>query len=215
MTKPLKILAVSDKVLDSHYSPAIRTKYPNIDLLLGCGDLPFYYLDFLVSALDTRMLYVRGNHDAHRQYSSERGELTEVRGGIDVHRRVVSEKGVLVAGLEGSMRYKPGRKHQYTEREMAIEIMRMVPRLLINRATLGKSADILITHSPIFGVHDEDDLTHTGFKIFHTFLRMFKPQYMLHGHIHIYDRNKTHITKFEETTIINVYPSFYFEFEPK
>lgn len=215
MTKPLKILAVSDKVLDSHYNPAIRKSYPEVDMLLGCGDLPFYYLDFLVSALDRRMLYVRGNHDAHRQYSSERGELTEVRGGVDIHRRVVLEKGVLVAGLEGSMRYKPGRKQQYTEGEMTLEIARMVPRLMGTRAMFGRFADILIAHSPAFGIHDEDDLTHTGFKIFLSFLRFFKPQYMLHGHIHIYDRNKQHITKFEETTIVNVYPSYFFEFEPK
>jgi Icc-related predicted phosphoesterase len=37
-------------------------------------------------------------------------------------------------------------------------------------------------------------------------LQWVKPRYMLHGHIHIYRRDTVTVTKFEETTIINVYP---------
>src|SRR5205823_4064430 len=33
------------------------------DLVVGCGDLPFDYLEYLVSRLDVPLLYVPGNHD--------------------------------------------------------------------------------------------------------------------------------------------------------
>ena len=36
----------------------------NPDLVIGCGDLPFDYLEYLVSRLDVPLLYVPGNHDA-------------------------------------------------------------------------------------------------------------------------------------------------------
>lgn len=214
MTKPCKILAVSDQVLDSLYQPDVRQRYPDVDLIIGCGDLPFYYLDFLVSALNKPMCYVRGNHDAHRQYSASRGELTEVRGGYDMHCQVRTEKGLIICGLEGSMRYKPERKQQYTEREMTGEVLRMGLRLLISRRKFGQNPDILVTHSPPFGIHDDTDLAHTGFKIFLTFLRTFKPRYMLHGHVHIPEQQQPAITQYEQTKIINVYPKYTFEIEP-
>ncbi len=210
-SRTLKFLAVSDKVLESHYSTNINNLYPKLDLLIGCGDLPYYYLDFLVSALDTRMFYVLGNHDAGRQYSAEHGELTEVRGGVDLHRHTVSEYGLTFAGLEGSMRYRPNRGQQFSESEMKSQIARLMPRLFMNRLRYGRWLDILITHSPPAGIHDQDDLTHRGFKCFLPFLRTTQPRFMLHGHIHRYNYHKHEITKYHETSIINVYPKFLLE----
>ncbi len=209
--RPLKILAVSDKVLDSHYSANVPNLYPEVDLLIGCGDLPYYYLDFLVSALDRPMLYVLGNHDAGRQFTSNRGELTEVRGGRNIHACAVEEQGLLVAGLEGSMRYKPQRTLQYSELEMRTQAIRLFPRLLFNRIRFGRFLDLFVTHSPPRGIHDKPDLTHTGFEFFLTMLRIFKPRYMLHGHIHRYKIHDNEITQYHNTTIVNVYPKYFFE----
>ena len=47
----MKILAVSDKVDELLYSPAIKHLFADVDLVLGCGDLPFHYLEFLVTML--------------------------------------------------------------------------------------------------------------------------------------------------------------------
>jgi Icc-related predicted phosphoesterase len=94
----------------------------------------------------------------------------------------------------------------YTEAEMRRVVAQLVPRLLWNRQRFGRALDVLVTHSPPFGIHDRPDLPHTGFKVFLSFLRLFKPRYHLHGHIHIYRQDEVTQTQFEETTIVNVYP---------
>lgn len=203
----MNILAVSDRVLDKLYHGQVRRLYPELDLLVGCGDLPFYYLDFLTSALDVPLFYVRGNHDQGPQYAADGSIWHEVRGGTNIHGRVVTRKGLIFAGLQGSMRYSAYADYQYTESEMRMTIAQMVPRLLWNRRRFGRALDVLVTHSPPYGIHDRPDLPHTGFKVFLSFLRLFKPRFHLHGHIHIYRQDTVVKTQFEETTIINVYPA--------
>ncbi|WP_374688434.1 metallophosphoesterase [Promineifilum sp.] len=202
----MKILAVSDRVLDKLYHGHARHTLPDIDLLIGCGDLPFYYLDFLTSAFDAPLVYVHGNHDHGPQYGDDGRVWSEVRGGVNIHGKVVARRGLILAGLEGSMRYKAYSDYMYTEREMRLVVAQLVPRLLWNRQRLGRALDILVTHSPPFGVHDRSDLPHTGFKVFLSFLRLFKPRYHLHGHIHIYRQDEVTRTQVDETTVINVYP---------
>ena len=202
----MKIRAVSDGVLDKLYSGTIRQTYSDVDLMIGCGDLPFYYLDFLTSAIDAPLVYVRGNHDEGPQYAVDGRVWRDVRGGVDIHGKVVARKGLILAGLQGSMRYKAHADYMYTEAEMRRVVAQLVPRLLWNRQRLGRALDVLVTHSPPFGIHDRPDLPHTGFKVFLSFLRLFKPRYHLHGHVHIYRQDEITQTQFEETTIINVYP---------
>jgi len=202
----MKILAVSDRVLDKLYSSQVSQSIPDIDLLIGCGDLPFYYLDFLTSALNVPLLYVRGNHDNGPQYAADGGIWNDVRGGMDIHGKVIERKGLILAGLQGSMRYKPHGEYMYSESEMRMVVAQMTPRLLWNRQRFGRALDVLVTHSPPYGIHDRPDLPHTGFKVFLSFLRMFKPRYLLHGHVHVYRQDEVVNTHYGETTILNVYP---------
>jgi Icc-related predicted phosphoesterase len=208
----MRILAVSDRVLDRLYCTDVWKKFPDIKLLVGCGDLPFYYLEFLVSSLDARMVYVRGNHDKGPQYTITGKILEQVQGGDDVHGRVIKREGLLIAGLEGSMRYRPDAPFMYSENEMRYQISRLLPRLLINKIRYGRFLDILVTHSPPFGIHDRNDLPHTGFRGFLPLLKWVQPRYMLHGHIHLYRRDAIAVTQYEQTTIINVYPYFAFDY---
>jgi Icc-related predicted phosphoesterase len=208
----MRILAVSDLVLESHYHPDVARRYPKPDLLIGCGDLPFYYLDFLISALDTHMVYVRGNHDGGRHFSTEHGELREVRGGHNIHTRCVRINDVLIAGLEGSLWYRPNVDHTYTQREMALAALSLFPRLLWNRARYGRALDILVTHAPPYRVQDMEDVPHTGFKAFLPLLRWFRPRWLLHGHIHRYRNDLPWQTQYHHTTVINVYPARLLEF---
>ena len=202
----MKILAVSDRVMDNLYHSDVRRTYGDVDLMIGCGDLPYYYLDFLASAIDAPMVYVLGNHDGGEQHTSDGRILTTVQGGRNIHARTVREKGLLIAGLEGSMRYRPHAPLMYSEREMQQQVARLIPRLLWNKQRYGRYLDILVTHSPPFGIHDRKDVPHTGFNVFLAFMKTFRPRYLLHGHIHIYRNDVPRVTQFEDTTIINVYP---------
>jgi uncharacterized protein len=202
----MKILAVSDRVLDVLYQSHVREYMPDLDLIIGCGDLPYYYLDFLISALNVPLVYVRGNHDQGPQYTADGRVLRSVPGGIDLHSQTYAFQGLLLAGLEGSMRYRPEANLMYTEREMRWQFSQLVPRLLLNRSRHGRYLDVLVTHSPPYGIHDRSDLPHTGFKVFLTLMRMFRPRYLLHGHIHLYRADAVRETQFEETAVINVYP---------
>ena len=208
----VRILAVSDRVLDQLYCTDVRQKYPDIDLIIGCGDLPYYYLEFLVSGLDAPLLYVHGNHDGGPQYVTGGGVLKQVQGGRDVHRHIVMQDGLLIGGLEGSMRYRSNSPYMYTEGEMAWFALGMVPKLMWNRWRYGRALDILVTHSPPFQIHDGKDIAHTGFKIFRSVMKWFKPKYLLHGHMHVYRNDIPRLTDFLETKVINVYPYRVFDY---
>ena len=76
----------------------------------------------------------------------------------------------------------------------------------MNRLSYGRYLDVLVAHSPPLGIHDKPDLPHRGFKCFLDFTRIFKPRYLLHGHIHIYRNGETTRTRYLESEVINVYP---------
>jgi Icc-related predicted phosphoesterase len=208
----VRILAVSDRVLDQLYCSDVRYKFPDVDLIIGCGDLPFYYLEFLVSALDSSLIYVLGNHDGGPQYTADGKVLTSAQGGTNIHKRVVKHGELLVAGLEGSMRYRPKASHMYSESEMLWNVLAMVPQLMWNRWRYGRALDILVTHSPPFHIHDGEDVAHTGFKIFRSVMQWFQPKYLLHGHMHVYRNDVPKVTEFHQTKVINVYPYRVFEY---
>src|SRR5690606_14311818 len=121
---------------------------------------------------------------------------------------------LLMAGLEGSIRYNDAPKYQYTEGQMMWNIYRLAPKLLQNRIRYGRYLDVLVAHSPPFGIHDEQDPAHRGFRAFLTFMRWFRPRYLLHGHIHLYRRDTVTRTKYEDTEVINVYPYRILDLEP-
>ena len=64
----MNILAVSDTVDSLVYSPQIRNLYDDVEAVFGCGDLPYYYLEYIVSTLDKPVFFVRGNHAHEVEY---------------------------------------------------------------------------------------------------------------------------------------------------
>ena len=85
--------------------------------------------------------------------------------------------------------------------------MRLLPGLLLNRIHYGRALDILISHSPPHGIHDEDTQAHTGLRAINLLLRIAKPRYHFHGHTHFYRNNLAKSeTTLGMTTIINVFP---------
>ncbi len=208
----MKILFISDKVVEHLYSPKVVERHKDVDLIVGCGDLSYYYLEFILSMLNVPLLYVHGNHDPEQEYLADGTAITGPWGGANLHRRVHKEKSLLLVGLEGSIRYKDG-SFQYTQREMWLNVFYLIPKLLVNRLVYGRYLDVFVAHSPPYGIHNGDDRTHIGFKSFLWFLKVFKPRYMVHGHRHVYTPTEVTETLFSETRIINIYPYRVLEIE--
>ncbi len=201
----MKILAVSDIVEPTVYHPGLRQRHGDVELVLACGDLPNYYLEFIVTLLNKPLYYVFGNHDK-ALILSERGlEAVEPGGCVNLDGQTVYDQGLLLAGLEGSMRYKQDGGPQYTEREMWRKTLALAPRLLWNRLRYGRYLDVLVTHAPPYGVHDGSDLCHTGFKSFLWLMRGFRPRYLVHGHVHLYGPSPVRRTVYGSTLVVNAY----------
>ncbi len=208
----MKILAVSDVVVDRLYTSSIAEHFPGIDLILGCGDLPYEYLEFLVSVLNVPLLYVPGNHDP--QYDPH-NPAARADGCDILDLRAARIKGLNLAGLGGSIRYKPVPPNQYTQAQMYLRLVSLLPSLLRQRVQTGGSLDILIAHSPPRGIHDDSDPAHVGFRAFRDLIRIFKPRYFLHGHTLVYKSNLLPtVTQMGTTTVINVYPYRLLEVNP-
>jgi Icc-related predicted phosphoesterase len=200
----VKLLAVSDVEISFLYSPMIRDRYQDVDLILSCGDLPYFYIEYMVSMLNVPCYFVRGNHASDREFgvgSTRRFPW----GAVDLHHRCVEDDtGLLLAGLEGSLRYNRG-PYQYTQSEYWGMVFSLVPRFLYNKLTLGRYLDVFIAHAPPWQVHDADDLPHSGIKAFRWLIKVFQPEYFLHGHIHVYRQDTVTRSVIGKTIVQNVY----------
>jgi hypothetical protein len=199
----MKILALSDEAIDRLYSVRVRETYPDVRMLLGCGDLPYTYLEFLVTVFNVPLYYVPGNHDPKYDYNSD----TRAEGGINLDGKVIRVNGLIMAGLGGSVMYGPGGPNQYTQQEMFLRAYQLLPKIILKTIQHNRRLDILITHSPPHGIHDDDDQAHKGLRALNFILDVAKPRFMLHGHTIFYKHNiKSHITNYQRTQVINIYP---------
>jgi Icc-related predicted phosphoesterase len=185
-----------------------------VDLILSAGDLPMDYLDFIVSSLNKPLFFVFGNHNL-QEYDQYRcparvtvpSDVENGHGVVHAGSRVCREGGLIIAGLGGCMRYNRG-ENQYSNLQMIGEILKLIPALLINRIFRGRFLDILLTHAAPEGIHDLADLCHRGFRPFLTFMRIFKPAYLIHGHIHLYDQQAVRSTRYQKTLVLNAYQHY-------
>jgi Icc-related predicted phosphoesterase len=201
-----RILAISDIVEPQLYNSRVAEWMGPVDMIISCGDLPVSYLEFLMSTLNAPCYHVIGNHcfAPHGPSRSNRCSPDAYPGVVDLHMRTVDADGLLLAGIEGSPWYNGG-PHQYSEQQVVWELRRLVPRLLINYLRTGRYLDILVTHAPPRGIHDDTDITHRGFSSFLRFIHTFRPAYLLHGHTHRYINTLPFRTRFDHTTIVNAY----------
>lgn len=200
---PVRVLSISDQMVGRLTSPVEREALPSVDLILACGDLPYYYVEAVMGKYRAPTFFVRGNHDQNIEY----GENVRRRspfGAIDLHKRVVNHNNLLLAGLEGSLRYRTG-PFMYTQAEMWLHALELAPRLMWNKLVYGRYLDVLVTHAPPWGIHDQPDWVHQGFKAFRWLLKIFRPSYHFHGHIHLYDQDQEAETIYQSTKVINTY----------
>lgn len=200
----MKILAISDEVVERLYSLCTGGHFQDVELILGCGDLPYTYLETLVSFLNVPLFYVPGNHDPNHNPDDPK---TYAEGGSNLDLKLVRYKKFLISGLGGSIQYRPDGTNQYSQTEAYARAFQLYPRLMLNKANYGRALDILITHSPPFGIHDEETQSHQGLKAINWLLRVAKPRYHFHGHTHFQRRNLSPSeTTSGETKIINIFP---------
>ena len=112
------------------------------------------------------------------------------------------------------MRYNNG-LCQFTDRQMKFKLLKMVPKLIYNKLKYGQYLDIFMTHASPRHIHDHEDPCHIGFECYNWFLQRFKPLYMVHGHIHLYDLREERIGKYYDTTVVNAYAHYVIELPMK
>jgi Icc-related predicted phosphoesterase len=133
------------------------------DVVITLGDLEPDVLDPLGRFPDLPVLGVYGNHDD--------GRYLDAANTTNLHLRSAAVDGVTFAGFEGCVRYTPGADLQYSQSE-ASKLALKLPE-----------ADVLISHAPPRGVHEEpDDRAHEGFDGLRDYDERVAPRLHLHGH---------------------------------
>ena len=204
-----RILAVSDEVDEGLFGAKLRNLRP--DLVLSCGDLPFDYLENLVSRADVPLLYVPGNHDPDLSdgdplWSPLRFEapVPGPPGCDNIDGRAVDAAGLRIAGLGGSIRYREGPNQQsqvgMRRRALALEV-----RCRARQVLDGRPLDVLLAHSPAAGLGDGGDAAHRGFACFQALIAATRPRLFVHGHVHPYG-TRSPDRQLGETLVVNAVP---------
>ena len=197
----MKILSVSDCVVSTLYDNFDAERFPKIDLIISCGDLPPEYLSYLLASFNVPVYYVRGNHDI--RYDSK-----PPGGCNDLNARLIEFQGIKMLGLEGSRWYSGG-PHQYTENEMKKTI-----RSLRSKIWRRGGVDLVITHAPPRHIHDAEDPCHRGFRSFRWLIDHYRPMYFIHGHIHVNFNDPTErVTIINKTNVVNTYGYHIFDID--
>lgn len=233
----MKILCLSDYVDPLIYNQNIRETFGDVDLVLCAGDLPLDYVDFVVTMLNKPTYFIFGNHNLkdfsyyHKSAQvlsdgihSQDKQTSFGHGGTYAGFKVFADNSLkftdpstgkttplLIAGVSGSLEYNKG-LNQYTEWQMKRKLRRMIPLLIKNKIKYGRYLDILLTHASPRHIHDKEDPCHKGFECFNWFIKKFRPSYLIHGHIHLYDMREKRVTVSDNTTVVNAYAHWIIEF---
>ena len=199
----MRILLVADeesKFLWDYYQPG---KLAGYDFILSCGDLKQEYLEFLVTMGGKPLYYIHGNHD--RGYENFPPE------GCDcIEDQLINVGGLRILGLGGCIRYNPG-PFQYSEQEMEKRVKKLDRKL---RKAGG--VDIVITHAPPRGYGDAEDNAHRGFECFLPLMEKYRPQYLIHGHVHqSYGHNLPQQIQYKDTIVYNAVGWHALEIQPR
>lgn len=195
----MKILVIADSESKSLWDFWDKSKLEGVELILSCGDLDSEYLSFLTTMSGIDVLYVHGNHDT--SYCEKPPE-----GCICIDDDIINYKGIRIMGLGGSMKYNSG-KFQYTEKEMNRRISRLKFKIFLNNGF-----DILLTHAPMSGVNDMEDVPHKGFKCFAELADKYKPEFFVHGHVHQSYGKFKRCQQYGDTIVINAFEKYIFEY---
>lgn len=179
----MKILCLADRPSRTSLKELIDEN--EIELFIALGDLDRFELYELENIDYIPKIGVYGNHCS--------GDYFEPLGIQNLHLRTFDYSGIVFGGFEGSIRYKESKYAKMYTQEEADEMLRDFPPV-----------DVLIAHSPPFGVNDEpDSSSHQGFYALERYISDKRPRYFLHGHT--YPSSDAMITKYLSTEIIYVH----------
>jgi uncharacterized protein len=195
----VKILAISDVVEPVLYGAGLPSYAAEVKAVISCGDLPFEYLEYVVTVSGTPLYYVRGNHDPAEDAKSPAGC-------VSLDGRVVEAGGLVLAGLSGSRWYSGG-PNQYTERAMRRRGRLLSAKIALRGLRGRKKPDAFVTHAPPCGLGDREDQCHKGFEAFLSLIDRHEPPLWLHGHVHLYgpEASSQRVTSRGATRVVNVY----------
>jgi Icc-related predicted phosphoesterase len=204
-----RILAIADEVEQALYGEALHRLRP--DVILSAGDLPFDYLENLVTRANVPLVYVPGNHDpdlarvvrSNGMWSVPEDVLPGPQGCDTADGLVLETVGLRIAGLGGSIRYKEG-PNQYTQTQMRWRALRLEARARV-RLGFGGGLDVLVAHTPPLGVGDGEDPAHQGFAALHRLVEQLRPRLLVHGHVHPVHKRALDRT-LGATRVVNVIP---------
>ncbi|NLG09399.1 MAG: phosphohydrolase [Deinococcales bacterium] len=201
----MRLLVIADAVSPVVYSNNFPENLAPFDAVLSAGDIPGYLLEFIATKTRVPPVYVFGNHAYGVVRDPQTQEERPPGGSLDAHLKVVEVAGLLVAGVEGSLRYRPG-PHQYTQAQYRAMTRGLYPRLLWNRWRRGRAVDVLLTHAPPVGPNAGDDRVHGGVEAFNEFHRLWRPRLHVHGHVHLSGANarREYVTP-EGVRVVNAY----------
>ena len=204
-----RVLVVADEEAEALYGDALDELKP--DLILAAGDLPFDYLENLLTRAAVPLVYVPGNHDADVRFRPDsygpvvvEQPIPGPQGADNADGKILDVAGLRIAGLGGSLRYRVG-PNQYTQGQMRRRALGLELRALWRRLLRKPGVDILLTHAPPLGLGDGEDHPHRGFAAFHRLVRVLHPKLMVHGHVHPYGRKRDD-RELGTTQVVNAVP---------
>ena len=182
--RPYRILAVADEIDRSLESPATRAGLGPIDLVIGCGDLPVDYLQFVTDAFDVQLAYVRGNHDVGGAWAT--GDATRLHLPeplADGH--PWTDGAVTVIGFSGIPRHGgSGLQVSSLSRWSAV----LGAWLRAGRRRSDEPV-LCISHVAPRGINDGPDRFHRGSWALRWLAQRLEPPLWLHGHTTLLTRH--------------------------
>jgi Icc-related predicted phosphoesterase len=201
-----KLLCISDRVESMLHGPTLNAYADGVDAVVSCGDLPFDYLEYIVTFLGVPVYYVLGNHDPAHDGGKYPG------GCIPLDGRIEDAGGVVLAGLSGS-RFYSGGPNQYIDRQMKWKVLGLSARIRWRRLLGKPEPTVFVTHASPKGYGDAKDHAHVGFESFLGMADKFRPSFWLHGHVHLYghEQKKHRVKELGGTKVVNVYGHLFLE----
>lgn len=189
----MKILVIADL----HSCPfgdlrAALSHLSTFDLILMAGDISEAYFPHIHElSRGVPLLAVLGNHD-YPGVLSRHSYIT------NIHGKTVKAGTITVAGIEGSNKYKEVNFPSLTQPESMVVAYGL------------KNADILLSHTSPFGIHEKNCDTHCGLLGINEYLEREEPRFHIHGHQH-----ENIQTQYGETLICGVYGISLIDFSTK